>query len=94
MNHIEFIERNVREELMRQGFTQAVAQGGHTRRSICTSECRRPVARGEFLMMCYATQSCGPRSRHFRLTSSKRKGQSLLSSRGFSEGAKAAVLEH
>ncbi len=32
MNHIEFIEKNVREELMRQGFTQAVAQGGHTRR--------------------------------------------------------------
>ncbi|EMV0167396.1 TPA: hypothetical protein MFX25_13540 [Klebsiella pneumoniae] len=28
MNHIEFIEKNVREELLRQGFTQAVAQGG------------------------------------------------------------------
>lgn len=28
MNHIEFIEKNVREELMRQGFTQAVAHGG------------------------------------------------------------------
>jgi hypothetical protein len=29
MNHIEFIEKNVREELMRQGFTQAVAQGAY-----------------------------------------------------------------
>ncbi|HFX6047209.1 MULTISPECIES: hypothetical protein [Klebsiella pneumoniae complex] len=28
MNHIKFIEKNVREELLRQGFTQAVAQGG------------------------------------------------------------------
>lgn len=28
MNHIEFIEKNVREELLRQDFTQAVAQGG------------------------------------------------------------------
>lgn len=28
MNHIEFIEKNVREELLRLGFTQAVAQGG------------------------------------------------------------------
>ncbi|XLF30656.1 hypothetical protein ACJEDR_15270 [Klebsiella pneumoniae] len=28
MNHIDFIEKNVREELLRQGFTQAVAQGG------------------------------------------------------------------
>lgn len=26
MNHIEFIEKNIREELLRQGFTQAVAQ--------------------------------------------------------------------
>lgn len=94
MNHIEFIEKNVREELMRQGFTQAVAQGGHTRRSICTSACRRPVARGGFLTMCYATQSCGQRSRHYRLTSSKRKGQSPLSSKVCSERAKAAVLEH
>lgn len=30
MNHIEFIEKNVREELIRQGFTQSVAQGGGT----------------------------------------------------------------
>lgn len=28
MNHIEFIEKHVREELIRQGFTAAVAQGG------------------------------------------------------------------
>lgn len=28
MNHIEFIEKNVRDEPLRQGFTQAVAQGG------------------------------------------------------------------
>lgn len=28
MKHIDFIEKNVREELLRQGFAQAVAQGG------------------------------------------------------------------
>lgn len=28
MNHLEFIEKHVREELIRQGFTVAVAQGG------------------------------------------------------------------
>lgn len=28
MNHIEFIEKNVREELLRQGFTQASRKGG------------------------------------------------------------------
>lgn len=28
MNHIEFIEKNVREELIRQGFSLTVAKGG------------------------------------------------------------------
>ena len=28
MNHIEFIEKHVREELIKQGFTVVVAQGG------------------------------------------------------------------
>lgn len=28
MNHIEFIEKHVRDELIKQGFTVAVAQGG------------------------------------------------------------------
>lgn len=28
MNHIEFIEKNVRDELIKQGFTAAVALGG------------------------------------------------------------------
>lgn len=28
MNHIEFIEKHVREQLIKQGFTVSVAQGG------------------------------------------------------------------
>lgn len=28
MNHIQFIEKNVREELIKQGFPESVAQGG------------------------------------------------------------------
>lgn len=28
MNHLEFIEKNVKEELTRQGFAPSVAQGG------------------------------------------------------------------
>ena len=31
MNHIEFIEKHVRAELLKLGFTISVAQGGHTR---------------------------------------------------------------
>lgn len=44
MNHIEFIEKNVKEELTRQGFAPSVAQGGgRGKRLIYTSECHRPV---------------------------------------------------
>ncbi|HHA1455492.1 TPA: hypothetical protein ACOEFO_000976 [Enterobacter hormaechei subsp. xiangfangensis] len=28
MNHLEFIEKNVREQLIKQGFSSSVAQGG------------------------------------------------------------------
>lgn len=30
MNHIEFVEMHVKAELIKQGFTEAVAQGGGT----------------------------------------------------------------
>ena len=39
MNHLEFIEKHVREELIRQGFTVAVARGGISgRRYVQTNE--------------------------------------------------------
>lgn len=31
MNHIEFIEKHVKAELIKQGFTESVAQGGGLR---------------------------------------------------------------
>lgn len=94
MNHIEFIEKHVRDELIKQGFTVAVAQGGLFRPSICTSACHRLVVRGGFSMMSYDTQSFGRRSSRFRQTSSKRSALSVCSNLGCSEKAKAAVLEH
>lgn len=94
MNHIEFIEKHVRDELIKQGFTVAVAQGVHFRPSICTSVCHRPVVRGGFSMTCYDTQSFGPRSNRSRQTSSKRRALSVCSSQVCSEMVKAAVLEH
>ncbi|HHG7266369.1 TPA: ClpX C4-type zinc finger protein [Klebsiella pneumoniae] len=77
MNHIEFIEKDVREELLRQGFTQAVSQGGggHTRRSICTSGCHRQAAKGECLTMLCDTQSYGQRSRPAQLNAGKQSAK-------------------
>lgn len=93
MNHIEFIEKHVRDELIKQGFTVAVAQGGGLfRPSICTSACHRPVERGGFSMTCYDTRSFGRRSNSCRLTSSKRSALSVSSSQVCYEKAKAALL--
>lgn len=97
MNHIEFIEKNVREELLRQGFTQAVAQGGgHTRRSICTSECHRQAEKGECLTMLCDTQSYGQRSRPAQLNAGKQSApcERAAIRLGCSERVKAAVQQH
>lgn len=51
MNHIEFIEKNVREQLIKHGFSFSVAQGGHGKRLIYINECRRPVKKAQFSMM-------------------------------------------
>ncbi|HHA2229016.1 MULTISPECIES: hypothetical protein [Enterobacter] len=51
MNHLEFIEKNVREQLIKQGFSSSVAQGGHGKRLIYISACHRPARKARFSMM-------------------------------------------
>lgn len=51
MNHLEFIEKNVREQLIKQGFSSSVAQGGHGKRLIYISACHRPERKARFSMM-------------------------------------------
>ena len=96
MNHIDFIEKNVREDLLRQGFTQAVAQGGHARRSICTSGCHRQAAKGKFLTMLCDTQSYGQRSRPAQLNAGKQsaKCERAATRLGCSERVKTVVRQH
>lgn len=97
MNHIEFIEKNVREELLRQGFTQAVAQGGgRTRRSICTSVCHRQVVKGGCLTMLCDTQSYGRRNKPAQLNVAKPSArcEREVIRQGCSERVKTVVLEH
>ncbi|MGK4380785.1 hypothetical protein [Citrobacter youngae] len=85
MNHIEFIEKHVREELVRQGFTAAVAQGGHFRLSICTSACLRQVAKGGFLMMFCVTRNYGQKNRRCRRIDLKLNALSAVVSKDCSE---------
>lgn len=91
---MDFIEKHVREELIRQGFTAAIAQGGHFRPSICTSACLRQAVRGGFSMMFCVTQSYGQRNKCCHQTGSKRNALSAGSNRVCSERLKAAELEH
>ncbi|KLV44967.1 MULTISPECIES: hypothetical protein [Citrobacter freundii complex] len=51
MNHIEFIEKNVREILIKQGFSSSVAQGGHGKHLIYISACHKQVKKARFLTM-------------------------------------------
>ncbi|EBK1959211.1 hypothetical protein LZ92_21485 [Salmonella enterica] len=64
MNHIQFIEKNVREALIKQGFPESVAQGGgRGRQSTFTSECHRRARKEGYLMMFYGTQKRGLKDR-------------------------------
>lgn len=46
MNHLEFIEKHVREDLLKKGYTPGIAQGGgQPRRWSITAASLNPAAR-------------------------------------------------
>ena len=51
MNHLEFIEKNVKELLIKQGFSSSVAQGGRGKRLIYISACHKPARKARCSMM-------------------------------------------
>lgn len=63
MNHIQFIEKNVRETLIKQGFPESVAQGGHGGRLTFISECLRRARKEKYSMMYCAMQGYGQKNR-------------------------------
>jgi len=93
MNHEQFIEKHVREELIRLGFPVPVAQGGHSRPWTYTGACHRQAARGKFSMMFYDTQSCGRRNKQPQPTGSKKSASGAANSAGCSERVKAVLVE-
>ncbi|EAO8183678.1 hypothetical protein AHV57_23760 [Salmonella enterica] len=64
MNHIQFIEKNVREALIKQGFPESVAQGGRGRQLTFTAECLRRARKGKYLMMFCGMQNYGQKNRY------------------------------
>lgn len=94
MNHEQFIEKHVREELIRLGFPVPVAQGGRSRPCIYTGACLRQAARGKFSMMFYDTRSCGRRNKQPQPTGSKKSALSAPNSAGCSERVKTDVRQH
>ncbi len=95
MNHIEFVEKHVREELIRQGFTAAVAQGGAFQAVDMYKRMSQASRKGGFLTMYCDTRSYGQRSKHCHQTSSRRNVLSVISrSLGCSEKVKTVVRQH
>ena len=74
MNHIEFIEKNVREELLRQGSASS-GSGGIPGGRYVTSGCHRQSRKGECLTMLCDTQSYGQRSRPAQLNAGKQSAK-------------------
>lgn len=66
MNHLEFIEKNVKELLIKQGFSSSVAQGGRGRRLICINACHRQARKARFLTTCYGMRKPGQISRFLK----------------------------
>lgn len=95
MNHIEFIEENVREELLRQGFTQAVARGAYQAVDMYKRMSLASRKGGCLTMLC-DTQSYGLRSRQVQLNAGKQSAPCERAAIRLvcSERVKAAVLEH
>ena len=61
MSWESFIEKNVREALVKQGYTPAIAQGGQTKLSSCTGAYLGRAGRGPFMTMFIGTRNGGPR---------------------------------
>ncbi|MEI9613186.1 hypothetical protein [Atlantibacter hermannii] len=94
MNHEQFIEKHVREELIKQGFPVPIAQGGgHSRPWIYTGVCLRQAVRGKFSMMFYDTRNCGQRNKPLLPTGSKKSALSVPNSAGCSERLKTVLVE-
>lgn len=87
MNHIEFIEVQVKAELMRQGFSQTIAQGGHGRQWIYTNVCHRQHEKGGgFSKMLCATRSYGQKRTRYRRNENRRSAGVTNPCRDFFEG--------
>lgn len=51
MNHLEFIEKNVREQLIKQGFSSSVARGGAWQAIDLYKRMSQASKKARFLMM-------------------------------------------
>lgn len=72
MNHMEFIEKNVRSELLKQGFSASLAQGGQCKQWTYTNACRKPQSAERCLMTAYDTQNYGQRKMGYQMKSHRR----------------------
>lgn len=94
MNHIEFIEKHVREELLKLGFSLGVAQGGAFQAIDMYKRMSQASRKGKIFDDVLRHAKLWAESSSYLLTALRSEKLKGTPSRACSEKAKAAVREH
>lgn len=79
MNHIQFIEKHIKQKLIEAGYSAAIAQGGGQMKVLTsTSAAHKPALKEGCLMTVIGMRGCGQRKTAQPLTSRSRKNKAEL----------------
>ncbi|HGM4943619.1 TPA: hypothetical protein ACKPW5_003083 [Serratia marcescens] len=78
MNHMQFIEKHIKQKLAEAGYSAAIAQGGQMLVLIITGVAHKPARRAQCLRTVSGTQRCGPKRTAWLRTSQSRKNKAEL----------------
>ncbi|EMH4108112.1 TPA: hypothetical protein SMI01_002677 [Serratia marcescens] len=78
MNHIQFIEKHIKQKLIEAGYSAAIAQGGQMKVLTSTSAAHKPAPKEGCLMTVIGMRGCGQRKTAQPLISRSRKNKAEL----------------
>ncbi|WP_413510856.1 hypothetical protein [Serratia liquefaciens] len=79
MNHMQFIEKHIKQKLAEAGYSAAIAQGGGQMLVlIITGVAHKPARRARCLRTVSGTPKCGPKRTAWLRTSQSRKNKAEL----------------
>ncbi|WP_192958261.1 hypothetical protein [Serratia fonticola] len=78
MNHVEFIEHHIKQKLVGDGFSPAIAQGGQMLALITTGDAHKPAKKGRCLRTATGSRKPGQTRTQLRAISRSRKNKTEL----------------